>query len=123
MVPFAWGLTERTGGSCASFALPGVGGGDSAVDVDHVSGRLSRAGASEKGDRLGHVFRIDTHSELRSSAVEALEVIFSNAIRAGAFRLPVRRPDTLALRPGMWVVGVDANPATSTPLRDATSDM
>src|SRR5712691_7466934 len=109
MVPFAWGLTERTGGTCASFALPGVGGGDSAVDVDHVSGRLSRARASEEGDRFGHVFRINTDSELRSPAIEALEVIFSNAIRAGAFRLPVRRPDAGVLDHGIWVDGVDTN--------------
>src|SRR5439155_10509170 len=109
MVPFAWGLTDESIGSCASFALPGVGGGDPAVDVDHVSGRLSRARASEEGDRLGHVFRINTDSELRSPAIEALEVIFGNAIGAGAFRLPVRRPDTGVLDHGVWVDGVDTN--------------
>src|SRR5215210_2358521 len=101
MVPFACGLTDEPIGSCASFALPRVGGGDTAVDVDHVSGRFSRAGANEKGDRLGHVFRINTDSELRPSAVEALEVVFSNAIRARALRLPVRRPDTRALDHGI----------------------
>src|SRR6266480_4664633 len=123
MVPFACGLTDESVRSCASFALPGVGGGDTAVDVDHVSGRLSRAGAGEKGDRLSHVLRINTDSELGSPAVEALEVIFSNAIRAGAFRLPVRRPDTRALDHGIWVDRVDANPMRPTLLRKATREM
>src|SRR3982074_2164042 len=109
MVPFACGLSDEPVGSCASFALPGVGGGDPAVDVDHVSGRLSRAGTSEKGDRLGHVFRINTDSELRSSTVEALEVLFSNAIRAGAVGLTVRRPDTRPLDHGLWSANFDSN--------------
>ena len=48
-----------------------VRGGDAAVDVDDVAGRLRRARPGEEGDRLGDVLGVDVDPELRALAIEA----------------------------------------------------
>ena len=59
-------LDERGATACSSR----VGGGDAAVDVDDVAGRLRRARPGEEGDRLGDVLGVDVDAELRAAAVE-----------------------------------------------------
>src|SRR5881409_1527422 len=123
MVPFAWGLDWRAGGWCASFALPGIRGGDAAVDVDYVSGRFGRARAHEERDRLGDVFGEHGDAELRPALVEGLELVLADAVRARAFGLPVGRPDARALDHGVGVDGVDANPVRSAFLGQAAGEV
>src|SRR5207253_8660501 len=106
--PFARGLGARC--SCASFALPGVRGGDAAVDVDDISGRFRGTRAGEERDRLGDVLREHGDAELRSALVEGLQLLLADAVRARALGLPVGRPDARALDDGVGVDGVDADP-------------
>src|SRR5207253_2007613 len=123
MVPFAWDLDWRAGGWCASFALPGVRGGDAAVDVDDVSGRFGRTGAREEGDRLGDVFGEHSYAELRSAPVEGLQLVLADTVRARTFCLPVGRPDARALDHGIGVDDVDADPVRSALLGQAAREV
>ena len=57
---------RRPGGSSR------VRGGDAAVDVDDVAGRLRRSGPGEERDRLGDVLGVDVDAELGAPSVEGL---------------------------------------------------
>src|ERR687887_7249 len=104
-------------------ALPGIRGGDAAVDVDDISGRFRRTWAGEERDRLGDVLREHRDAELRSALVEVLQLLLADAVGAGALGLPVGRPDARALDDGVGVDGVDTDPGGTALLGQAAREV
>src|SRR6266550_1692604 len=123
MVPFACGLTDEPVGSCASFALPGVGGRDAAINVDDVPGRFRRPLTGQEGDRFGDVLRIDVDTEACAVSVKSWEVLFVDAVRRRAFRFPVGRPDAGAGDDRVWIDGIDPDSVRATLLCKAPSEV
>src|SRR4029078_11772193 len=127
MAPFACtgggGGTGTGSRAPPSHSLPGVRGGDAAVDVDDISGRLGRPRAGEERDRLSDVFGEQGDAELRAALVEGLELVLADAVRARALGLPVGRPDARALDDGIGIDGVDADAVRPALLREAACEM
>src|SRR4029079_17093659 len=123
IVPFASECAERTGGACASFALPGIRGGYAAVDVDDISGRFVRTRADEERDRLGDVLGENGDPELRAALVVRLQLRLAYALGAGALGLPIGGPDARPLDHRVGVHGVDANPVRAALLGEAAPEV
>src|SRR5215467_1021773 len=79
LVSFRWSVVDGMGQVRSS---SGVRGRDAAVDVQYVPGRFLGARAGEESDRLGDVLRKHLDTELRSAAVEAVELVLAHAVGA-----------------------------------------